>query len=133
MVSRNMDGGAHRHVSVFHGVDARFSPGLVLLLMADATWQVCDETGQIGPAGAVYGTWPSERAACQHALRLLRSRFGATTVPCWGAGAPNGALAELGYPRGRVRWRWWPPGFTRVGEKFVGPDGAPALPDPRAA
>ena len=126
-----MSGGAHRHVSVFHGVEARFSPGLVLLLMADATWQVSDETGQIGPAGTVYGTWPSERAACQQALRLLRARFGAETLPVWGAGAPNGALAELGYMRGRVQWRWWPPGLTRTGETSVGPDGTPAPPGPR--
>lgn len=128
-----MDGGGHRHVSVFHGTNARFSPGLVLLLMADATWEVCDEAGEIGPEGTVYGTWPSERVACQQALRLLRSRFGAETFPCWGAGAPNRALAELGYVRGRVRWRWWPPGLTRVGETSVGPDGAPAPPDLRTA
>ena len=127
-----MSGGAHRHVSVFYGVEARFSPGLVLLLMADATWQVSDETGQIGPAGTVYGTWPSERAACQQALRLLRARFGAETLPVWGAGAPNGAFAELGYTRGRVRWRWWPPGFTRTGETPVGPDGTPAPADLQA-
>ena len=115
----------HSHVSVFHGRDARYSPGLVLLPAGDA-WEIHDETGQLGAPGSTYGTWPSERDACREALRLLRSRFGEATLPCWGAGAPNGVLAELGYTRGRVRWRWWPPGLARVGELPVGPDGTPA-------
>lgn len=122
----------HSHVAVFHGPNARYCPGLVLLPAGDA-WEIHDETGQIGAPDATYGTWPSERAACREALRLLRSHLGADIVPCWGAGAPNRALAELGYMRGRVRWRWWPPGLTRTGESQVGPDGMPTQSDAPAA
>ena len=97
----------HSHVSVFYGPDARYSPDLVLLPTDDA-WEIRDETGELGAPDSSYGTWPSERDTCREALRLLRSRFGEETLPVWGAGAPNDVLTELGYTRGRVRWRWWP-------------------------
>jgi hypothetical protein len=122
----------HAHVSVFHGPDARYSPGLVLLPTGDA-WEIRDETGELGAPDFTYGTWPSERDACREALRLLRSRFGEETLPVWGAGAPNDVLAELGYTRGRVRWRWWPAGLARVGELRVGLDGLPTGPTTPAA
>jgi hypothetical protein len=115
----------HWHVSVFHGPDARYNPGLVLIPVADG-WEILDETGQLGPPNVSLGLFPSELVACQEALRLLRARFGEETFPCWGAGAPNRVLAELGYSRGQLRWRWWPPGFMRFGETPVGVDGKPA-------
>ena len=115
----------HSHVAVFHGPQATFCPGLVLLPLARDAWQVTDETGQIGAPQTIYGIWPSEREACREALRLLRAKLGSDTVPCWGAGAPNRALTELGYARGRLQWRWWPLGLTRSGELRVGPDGLP--------
>ena len=127
------DGEGHWHVAVFHGPRRQYSPGLVLLRQPDETWEVLDEAGQIGPPDIAYGTWPSERAACQEALRLLRSRFGEGMFPCWGTGSPNRVFADLGYKRGRARWRWWPPGLTSTGEIPVGPDGAPAQSGPPAA
>jgi hypothetical protein len=120
------DSEGHSHVAVFYGPRGRYSPGLVLLQVSGGAWQVSDETGQVGPPETVYGTWPSETDAYREALRLLRSRFGEGTVPCWVAGGSNRALVELGYTRGRVGWRWWPPGLTRRGESQVGPDGMPA-------
>lgn len=123
----------HRHVSVFHGPDARYNPGLVLIPISGGDWEILDETGQIGQADAVYGTFASERAACQEALRLLRVHFREGTVPVWEAGGPNPVLVELGYTRGRLRWRWWPPGLYREGESSVGTDGMATKLDAPAA
>ena len=115
----------HEHVAVFYGPRRRYCPGLLLFPVAGGGWEVHDETGQVGPSDSVYGTWPSQLAAYREALRLLRSRFGEGTVPCWVAGGHNRALTELGYTRGRLGWRWWPPGLIRHGESHVGPDGMP--------
>ena len=123
----------HRHVSVFHGPRQRYNPGLVLIPYSGGDWEILDETGQIGQADAVYGTFASERAAFQEALRLLRVQFGEGTVPVWEAGGRNQVLVELGYTRGRLRWRWWPPGLYREGESSVGTDGAAAKPNAPAA
>jgi hypothetical protein len=123
----------HEHVAVFYGLHGRFSPGLVLLPVAGGGWEIHDETGQVGPSGTVYGTWPSKPAAYREALRLLRSRFGERTVPCWVAGGANRALIALGYRRGRLGWRWWPPRLIRRGESHVGPDGMPGQPGAPAA
>jgi hypothetical protein len=119
------DSVSHSHVSVFHGPSARFCPGLVVVALTPEAWEVRDQTGQIGAPGTAYGTWASEREACREALRLLRAKLGAPTFPCWGAGAPNRALTDLGYTRGRLQWRWWPPGLTRTDELPVGPNGMP--------
>ena len=115
----------HLHVAVFYGPRRSFCPGLVVFPSAPGLWEVSDQTGQIGAPGTAYGTWPSEREACREALRLLREKFGEGTLPCWGDAALNRALTELGCMRGRVRWRWWPPGLTVTGAVPVGPDGTP--------
>ena len=109
---------------MFHGPKAEFSSGLVVHRSTNG-WEVIDETGQLGPAGVMYGTFATEADACRAALRVLRARLSEPVVPCWGAGAPNEALAALGYDRGRLCWRWWPPAFIRVGESVVGVDGRP--------
>jgi hypothetical protein len=114
----------HFHVSVFHGPREEFAPGLELHA-TQAGWEVRDELGQIGARGASYGTFATDAEACREALRLLRARHGAPVRPVWDAGAPNEALAELGYSRGRAKWRWWPPGFVLLGASQVGPNGAP--------
>lgn len=123
----------HSHVAVFYGPRGTYFPGLVLVPLGPDVWEVYDESGQISAPGTVYGTWPSERDACREALRLIQAKLGDDTFPCWGAGAPNRALAELGYARGRLHWRWWPPGLTRTGELPVGPDGMPRNPEASAA
>jgi hypothetical protein len=123
------DAEGHYHVSVFHGADERYASGLVLHA-APGGWEIRDEVGDIGARDASYGVFPSEAAACREALRLLRARYGDPTRPCWGAGAPNRALFDLGYSRGRLRWRWWPPGLEFAGASCVGVDGDPALPSP---
>jgi hypothetical protein len=115
----------HKHVSVFYGRAASYSPGLVLIPVSGGKWEILDEAGTIGEVDAVFGTWPTERVACREALKVLRARFGEGTIPVWGAGAPNDALVELGYERGRVRWQWWPPRLVRDGQSAVGKDGMP--------
>ena len=114
----------HWHVAVFHGRNDQYAPGLVLHA-ARGGWEVHDELGQLGTADATYGVFPSMAEACREALRLLRTRYGAPTRPCWGAGAPNRALRELGYSRGRAQWRWWPPRLEVTGASRVGPNGSP--------
>ncbi len=116
---------SHAHVSVFHGPRESFNPGLVIHSTASG-WDVVDEMGHVSPEDTVHGTFPTEAEACRAALRVLRARLSEPVIPCWGAGAPNKALAELGYDRGQLRWRWWPPRLVRVGESVVGIDGRPA-------
>jgi hypothetical protein len=113
----------HSHVAVFHGPGERYEPGLVVHRVSTG-WEVVDETGRVGPPRTSYGTFPSQSAACREALRLLRARFGESTFPCWNSGA-DAALSDLGYQRGRLGWRWWPPKFVRVGGTSVGVDGRP--------
>jgi hypothetical protein len=114
----------HWHVSVFAGVEQRFVPGPVIHTTAGG-WRIDDPDGEVAPDQAVGDPHRSMSDACQEALRLLRSKLGPPLWPCWGAGAPEGALRELGYERGVVRWQWWPPGYSLVGASQVGPDGAP--------
>jgi hypothetical protein len=114
-----MDG--HWHVAVFHGPHERYAD--LVLHPRDGKVEVLDEAGTLGEAGVVLAVFDSERTACQEALRLLRARFGEQTRPCWGGRGFNDVLTELGYRRGRVSWRWWPPGLVSVGASLVGPDG----------
>jgi hypothetical protein len=114
----------HWHVAVFHGPDEQYASGLVIHA-TEGGWALRDELGQIGAPDTAYGNFPSVAEACREALRLLRARYGSPIRPVWGAGAPNQALAELGYSRGRARWRWWPPGLELVGANRIGLTGGP--------
>jgi hypothetical protein len=114
----------HWHLSVFHGPNERYASGLVLH-SAQGGWELRDEVGEVGPADTSYGVFPSPAAACREGLRLLRERFGAPMWPCWDSGPLGRGLRELGYSRGRVRWRWWPPGLQVVGGSLVSPTGDP--------
>jgi hypothetical protein len=111
-------------VSVFAGLEERFVSGLVVVQVAEG-WSVEDPLGELGEPGRNYGRFASEEDACREALRRLREHLGPPLRVCWGAGSPNEALRRLGFQRGSIRWRWWPPGYGLSGASEIGPDGGP--------
>lgn len=116
----------HYHLAVFHGPDDTYDGG-VEIQRRSGQWVIVDTWALLGAEDLVHGCFDDLAAAVRSGLALLHQHFGDPVRPCWGAGAPNGALSQLGYSRPRLRWSWWPPRFRVIADVncCIGSAGAP--------